>query len=379
MNIDEYSLTEHARYAALAEAVAAILTAAIENEDRKLKFQPIQRRAKDPVSLRDKIQYRAISNPERIEEDIKDLAGCRVIFYTNGDALRFLNSGIIHANFVVDPIKTKYHHPVPKEGEAPSQFRSRNIVVSFNKTRMALPEYAQFVGMLCEVQVQTILNHAWSETSHDIIYKEPKLNGHGKKLLANLRQRIDAIMTKYLLPAGYELQNVWDDYQKLLAGKELFDGDALKLLVVLDNNNDRSDLLTRIDEYILPQLDDYATSYPPIREKIVESVKVALKTPVKPIKYPGGNFDGISHDFYIDQAFTMLEKLQYQDIAGTIDSIFELFDEAENDTQRERIIKAARAISEHNLNIWKQVGPYVESFVEKNELLPMCWTISGIV
>jgi hypothetical protein len=46
-----------------------------------------------------------------------------------------------------------------------------------------LPEYARFAGLHCEIQVQTILNHAWSETSHDIIYKDNLGPGFGKRAL----------------------------------------------------------------------------------------------------------------------------------------------------------------------------------------------------
>ncbi|MCW0235195.1 MAG: hypothetical protein OJJ21_16460 [Ferrovibrio sp.] len=75
MNIDEYCQIGHARYAEFCEVVAAILTAAITAHDQKMMFQPIQRRAKDSESLRKKLPQRSKIDPEKIEDDIKDLAG----------------------------------------------------------------------------------------------------------------------------------------------------------------------------------------------------------------------------------------------------------------------------------------------------------------
>ena len=36
---------------------------------------------------------------------------------------------------------------------------------------MALPEYARYDGLKAEIQVRTILQHAWAEIEHDIQYK----------------------------------------------------------------------------------------------------------------------------------------------------------------------------------------------------------------
>ena len=101
--------------------------------------------------------------------------------------------------------------------------------VSLKADRSRLPEYARFAGLACEVQVQTTLNHAWSEMVHDILYKKPKLAGFGGKLFEAMEQRFQRIMKTYLLPAGYEFQKALDDYERLISGKQLFDRGALKL------------------------------------------------------------------------------------------------------------------------------------------------------
>jgi ppGpp synthetase/RelA/SpoT-type nucleotidyltranferase len=113
----------------------------------------------------------------------KDLAGCRLVFYTNSDAGRFQASGIITDNFVVDWDRTKIHHPHPQASEAVELFISNNYVVRLKDSRVALPEYADLRDIWCELQVQTTLNHAWSEMAHDTIYKVPELQGFGGALV----------------------------------------------------------------------------------------------------------------------------------------------------------------------------------------------------
>src|SRR5207244_443352 len=95
----------------------------------------------------------------------------------------------------------------------------------------------------CEIQIQTILIHAWAETSHDITYKRSEAKGFGKRAMDSIEARLIKIMDEYLLPAGYEFQKVQHDFQRLMQGKELFDRDALAALDASSNNNERHDIL----------------------------------------------------------------------------------------------------------------------------------------
>src|SRR5216684_6664845 len=194
MDFDEYSRTKQFDYAALADTVASILRAALVAFPRTFRLQQVQHRAKNPDSLKKKLENRKLEATSTLETDIKDLAGCRLIFYTNSDVSRFLQSGIIQDNFDVDWDRTKIHHPVPGQTEPANLFISSNYVLKLKADRTALPEYARFAGLWCEVQVQTTLNHAWSEMEHDIIYKKPIVEGFGGKLFEAIRQRLQTIM-----------------------------------------------------------------------------------------------------------------------------------------------------------------------------------------
>ena len=114
MTLDDY-LREQATYAEFAATVVRIIEAGLGARPDVARPLAMQSRAKDPVSLRSKLSQRGLLDADSIETEIKDLAGCRLIFYTNSDADRFLQSRIVFDNFVVDWDNTKIHHAVGAE------------------------------------------------------------------------------------------------------------------------------------------------------------------------------------------------------------------------------------------------------------------------
>lgn len=361
MDFETYSRSKFADYAALAETVAAILRAAIGAYPETFRLQQVQQRAKSPASLRKKLEDRGILATTSLEADIKDLAGCRLIFYTNSDVSRFLNSGIIQDNFDVDWDRTKIHHPVPGQTEPDNLFISNNYVLKLKADRTALPEYARFSGLWCEVQVQTTLNHAWSEMEHDIIYKKPVLHGFGGKLFEAIEQRLQKIMKAHLLPAGYEFQKVLDDYERLRSGKELFDRGALNALAECDDNNARHELLERFRDYVLPNYDDPQGVYPEIKKQLVAAVTAARLAKPRPIDTPFGSYPGITVDRIVDVVADVLTFLRYVDIDVTFDAVCDLFPNAQSDEERKHLLGVAERLARHNMDVWKQAGPYVQT------------------
>jgi ppGpp synthetase/RelA/SpoT-type nucleotidyltranferase len=361
MDFETYSRSKLSDYAALAETIAGILRAALGASPESFRLQQVQHRAKNLESLRKKLEDRGIVATTLLEDEIKDLAGCRLIFYTNSDVTRFLQSGIIQDNFEVDWGRTKIHHPVPGQTEADNLFISNNYVLKLKADRTALPEYARFSSLLCEVQVQTTLNHAWAEMEHDIIYKKPALKGFGGKLFEAIEQRLRKIMKDHLLPAGYEFQKVLDDHERLLSGKELFDRGALKALADCSDNNARYELLERFRDYVLPNYDDPQSVYPEIEEQLVAAIKAARLTRLRPIETPFGDLPGITVERIVEVVADILTHLRYVDIEITFDALCELFPGAQSDGERKHFLGLAQRLSQHNLDIWKQAGPYVQT------------------
>ena len=91
------------------------------------------------------LQERGLFESETIETEINDLAGARLIFYTNTDVDRFLNSRLILENFQIDRDTTKIHHST-KENEG-VRYQAIHYTVRIREDRTKLPEYAKFKGM----------------------------------------------------------------------------------------------------------------------------------------------------------------------------------------------------------------------------------------
>jgi ppGpp synthetase/RelA/SpoT-type nucleotidyltranferase len=244
MKFDEYEREFYSRYAEFAETVKLILEKAIEASDLPPP-QSVQHRAKSPKSLKDRLEEIGELDSNNIENDRRDIAGAGIIFYTNTDVERFLNSRLILENFEIDRDATRIHHPTAENKER--RYRAIHYTVRLKDDRAKLPEYSKFKGMRCEIQIQTILNQAWSETSHDIAYKNKPTEGFGNKAMEEINNRFNRIMDKYLLPAGYEFQRVQHDYERLRQGKELFDQDILGALDKAADNNKRFELITSLN------------------------------------------------------------------------------------------------------------------------------------
>lgn len=362
MKFEEYKEREHAVYLEFAETVAAILTAAI-GPHSELRLQHVQHRAKDPDRLSAKLERLGGLGSYSIETVVKDLAGCRLVFYTNSDVSRFLGSGIVSDNFDIDWSRTKIHHPRPDASEASELFISNNYVVKLKDSRTALPEYAQLRDLWCEVQVQTSLNHAWSEMAHDTIYKKPELNGFGGELMLGIEERMLTIMRKFLIPAGYEFQKVQGDFERLSSGKDLFDRGALAALSDCDDNNARYEVLERFATYVLPHYDDIKSVYPEIRSALMIAVHEARATQPRPIETPFGDLPGKTASDVAEIVADILERLRYVDVEATFDSICELYPSSQTEKERQRWLRVAQRLGHHELEIWKQAGPIVQTLL----------------
>lgn len=358
MNLRTYETDGRALYGRLAELVAGTLNTFIRQQ-AELRLQHIQHRAKEPSSLKKKLERAGALEYDDIAAAAKDLAGCRAVFYTNSDVARFQSSGIITDNFVVDWTRTKIHHPQPAAANA-NLFISNNYVIRLRDERLALAEYAEFRDLWCELQVQTTLNHAWSEMEHDMIYKMPTLNGFGGALMLGIEKRMKKIMRDYLLPAGYEFQKVVDDFERLSSGKQLFDAGALRQLGSCEDNNARYELLHRFKEYVLPSYDDLGKVQAEVRESVVAALLRAYVIEPRPIETPFASLPGESVETVLKVAADILDYLRYFDVESTFDAICILFAGAPNDQVRKRLLSSAETLSKHQLDIWKEAGPVVQ-------------------
>lgn len=132
-------------------------------------------RAKDPARLKMKVVHRNLEREEpyktinEIYEDIVDLSGVRVSLYFPGD--REKTDALINDLFVL--LETKQF---PEQSELPSyEKRFSGYWGNHYRAHMdaeALPDpQKKYARARIEIQVASVLMHAWSEVEHDLIYK----------------------------------------------------------------------------------------------------------------------------------------------------------------------------------------------------------------
>jgi len=99
--------------------------------------------------------------------DVTDLTGVRIITYFASDVDRVAQA--IEQEFVAD----KENSVDKRTLLDPDRFGylSLHYVVTLCPERAALSEYRRYAGLKAEIQVRSILQHAWAEIEHDLGYK----------------------------------------------------------------------------------------------------------------------------------------------------------------------------------------------------------------
>jgi putative GTP pyrophosphokinase len=156
-------------YEEFAWEIENILTEAIDT--RNIKINVIQSRAKDEKSFGKKAMTADEQNPEKPKyknpmSDITDLAGVRVITFFPSTVAEVCQ--LIQEEF---EIIERVDHTASAEREQRLGYLSVHYLVRLGDNRKGLSEYRKFNELIAEIQVRTILQHAWAEIEHDIRYK----------------------------------------------------------------------------------------------------------------------------------------------------------------------------------------------------------------
>jgi ppGpp synthetase/RelA/SpoT-type nucleotidyltranferase len=156
-------------YEDLAATVRNLLMSALEADG--IKPLSIEFRAKSEESFSAKAARPSDSNsgsPRYSQPlaEITDLAGCRVITFFLKDVQSVRKAIDREFNVIETANRSSYLRASSRPG-----YESYHFVAELSEARLALPEYSRFRGLRVEIQVRTILQHAWAEIEHDIQYK----------------------------------------------------------------------------------------------------------------------------------------------------------------------------------------------------------------
>ncbi|MGV3555950.1 MAG: hypothetical protein ACO1OD_11915 [Croceibacterium sp.] len=254
---------------------------------------------------------------------------------------------------------------IARKEEGAEFFISENWVVTLSDARCALPEYRRFAGLRCEVQVQTILDHAWAEMAHDTIYKPMTDFGFGATKVEAMRKRLRKVMQEFLQPAGYAFDKIASDYAQLREGKTIFDSDALGAIRACSDRNCLDDAVEKFSDYVLPNYDDHIAAAPEIIDTLSDAVIRAPTMPDVPHKTYFGELPGTKSSAIIAKICRILESgyLLYSNPERMFDSLIAMRKAAATEDERKPVDDLTRRFAQHDRRAWEQVGPGLQRLV----------------
>ena len=363
MNRHEYRKEGYKRYEALATEIKSFLDTKIKHENR-YHLQQIQHRAKTCDSVECKLRKRNKLDTTDIQSVCKDLAGCRIVFYNNFDVECFGYDLVVPKLFEVDIRRTKFHVHEFDEQDPRKMFESYNFVVSLKKDH---PKYEDFEGMYCEIQVQTALNHMWSEMAHDIIYKPchgtETMNDEEKSKFKRDLEKFAKMKNCYIAPASRISQNLVNDANRDKIGKDRFDRQTLQNIVDAETNRERYDLLKKLNEDVIPNFDDKEPEISEIRYQLEKTWRqVDCESDMDCKKQGVGDIQSHQVTQLIVDTFRKFWKYG-PNITYSI--IVRLYASTKSEQSREQLVGFAKHISKNTKDVWDKYGPLVQLIIAR--------------
>ncbi|SDW45051.1 ppGpp synthetase catalytic domain-containing protein (RelA/SpoT-type nucleotidyltranferase) [Pseudomonas syringae] len=164
MDNSEQYIARRPTYESLANSIKDLLSHIAKSI--KIEVHTIEGRAKTVDSFLEKTTRSGKSYTNAIEE-ITDLCGLRVILYYQEDVQKFSNE--LRAQFIIDETKSSDKRKELRLDQF--GYISVHLVGKIDDSRSKLVEWSQYKGLNFEIQVRTVLQHAWASISHALDYK----------------------------------------------------------------------------------------------------------------------------------------------------------------------------------------------------------------
>lgn len=158
---------ERKLYASFAKSIEDVLRGCLE--EAGITVHEITSREKDPDSFERKAAKRKLDNPDEPKysdplSQITDKAAVRIITYLMSNVKTVCE--IIEQEFAIR------EYPDDRGGDPERLgYTSVHYLISYDHKRCRLLDFRKYADLVAEIQVRTILQHAWAEIEHDIQYK----------------------------------------------------------------------------------------------------------------------------------------------------------------------------------------------------------------
>jgi len=150
------------KFSDLRAEVEVILREALN--ENQIIFHSIESRVKSVESFRDKAARKKYSDPAN---EITDLTGIRVIALFEKEIHQI--SDIIKELFEIDYERSEDKSDLLEADKM--GYKSIHYIAELSLDKIARTELENFAGLKFEIQIRSILQHAWAEIEHDRNYK----------------------------------------------------------------------------------------------------------------------------------------------------------------------------------------------------------------
>lgn len=350
--ISEYKTSSHI-YEPFCKAVEAILRSVLK--ENKFFFQDVTYRVKSFESLVKKVEgstkkgiyFKKLSS-------IQDIGGCRVIFYLDSDIQRFAN--LLYKEFGKENI------PIFKLKYSEDDYNASHLVIRLNKERLKLSEYSRFKYLICEIQLTTVLFHAWSEMAHNTIYKPPEgLASFDKEYFESLKKEFSDVMKNHIKQASHSFEFIYMNMEHLKRGKKIFSLDFLKSIIDLKSNNDIYESLKLLHNYIQKFGDKAPKELGLI--KLIEAVLVkSRKIKTEDVKTSIGILKGIGYTQIAIICIDILEELNYLHTVEVFMLLVKLSSANEKEI-REKALDTIGKLSQYRLQVLQKIYYFPQEII----------------
>lgn len=354
-------------------STALIIEKILNNATPSLPYQSIKYREKEPSSLADKL-FRVDENGEsyiskhKIKKfsDIEDLAGVRVIFYLESVAEKFVEH--LREAFCV---KRGDKNFFVKKKTADDGYNAIHVIISFNENRLRLNEYKKFRGLRCEIQLTTVLYHAWSELEHDVIYKpKSELKKFDPTSFDVLEKHFKSVMENHIKEASNEFESIYFLFEEIKKGNKIFNPNFFSDINKLSSLNEIYKNLELFEKYAAK----FANKAPNNIEVIKLLKSILVKS--KKIKFQNektifGEFPGKTYSDISIKSVEILSHMRYKYFPDSFLFLVEIF-EQDSSVVRNSVLEAVRKISKYNyyilnnrnfgLGVQKKLVDYIENW-----------------
>ncbi|WP_027861114.1 DUF429 domain-containing protein [Marmoricola sp. URHB0036] len=172
--VREYALDHPARVAA-GEQFLALVTGILD--DAGINYLSVTGRTKTVASYAEKVRRTKDGVPLYSDprKEITDTIGIRVITYVHSDVSAVAD--LLHDQVVVHDDRDMGRETA-QEGRF--GYASRHLLIGLDAAREGHASYELLRGRSAQVQVRTVLQHAWAEFEHDIRYKGTMPDEHAR-------------------------------------------------------------------------------------------------------------------------------------------------------------------------------------------------------